>query len=523
MIHQFSKALLSFIVAFLAFQLNAQKTDFETLVQIPESDRTFNKVLNIYDLKESYAVWNSRKRLKEELFFIDKKTGAVLNRASIEDLAVAYPIGIGVLNNQLVLLGLDPKEDKLFGSNKGFKGNPLFYVSFNAKGEKISSGSLFKEADTKDYLRQSATAYFNPTGEFLVISSSIPGDNRNVYTSVFDAELNFLGEGYDAFDDQEEANLAIMFHAYNTRVVDEEGNIFSLSKDGHSIQISERVNNYSTIKINVSEDLIALGESIGRIQIDQLNQDTILVTGLVLKKGNAEFNGQGYYFGDFRFYELLGQYNMLINSFTQELISEDVVYFTAAEKQGWPQSFTAAHESVESVSQHFDKRVFPLEKGDYITIIEHRNLTTGVFIRDFLIVSRHRANGDIVWTKTVDKFQGTPADPAYSFHYLFSGYGSVICDNQLKLIFNQRKGDRQDDSIPKILLVAKNNLKKSEQKIISLNLKTGEVLSKEISNYNETAPRFLKGEFSEDRYPNGPYMIMRDFELDRDVVVKIKE
>ncbi len=519
MLQQFSKALLSFI---LAFQLNAQKTEFEILLQVPESDRTFNKVLNIYDLKESYVVWNSRKLLEEELFFIDKKTGAVLNRASITDLAVANPIGIGVLNNELVLLGLDPTENKLFGSNKGFKGNPLFYVSFNAKGEKTSSGSLFKEADTKDYLRQSARAYFNPTGEYLVITSNIPGDNKTFYTSVFDAKLNFLGEGYDAFDDMEEAFLAVVLNDDIARVVDEEGNIFSLSKEGRSIQISQRVNNYSTIKINVSKDLMALGEGIGSTHIDQLNQDTILVTGLVLKKGKAEFNGQGYYLGTPVFYELLGHYNMLINSLTQELISENVIYFSESQKQGWPQSFTAAQEKAESVSQHFDKRVFPLEKGDYLTIIEHRNFTKGIFVRDFLIVSRHQPNGNIVWTNTVDKFQGKPANPAYISYHLFTGFGSIISENQLKLIFNQREGEKQDVSSHKTLLVAESNLKKSEQKIVSLNLKTGEVLSKEISNYKETAPRFLKGEFSDVLYPNGPYMIMRDFELDRDVVVEIK-
>jgi hypothetical protein len=507
----------------LSSALSAQKTEFETLVQIPESDRTFNKVLNIYDLKESYVVWNSRKRLKEELFFVDKNTGAVLNRASMEDLAVANPIGIGVLNDQLVLLGLDPKENKLFGSDKAYKGNPLFYVIFNAKGEKIRSGSLFKDSDTKDYLRQSARAYFNPTGEFLVITSNIPGADKSVYTSVFDAELNFLGEGNEAFDYGEEASLAIVLGNSTPRVVDEEGNIFSLSKEGRSIQISQRVNNYSTIKVNISNDLMGLGESLGNIQIDQLNQDTVLVTGLVLKKGKAEAKEQDYFFGSFKFYEILGHYTMLINSFTQELISENVIYFSESQKQGWPQSFAAAQEKAESVSQHFDKRVFPLEKGDYITIIEHRNLTKGIFIRDFLIVSRHRPNGNIVWTKTIDKFQGTPSDPVYSSYYLFTGFGSIISENQLKLIFNQRAEDRHAKKLPKTLLVAKNNLKKSVQKIVSIDLKTGVVLSQETSDYKETAPRFLKGEFSEDRYPNGPYMIMRDFDLDCDLVVKLKE
>ena len=93
----------------------------------------------------------------------------------------------------------------------------------------------------------------------------------------------------------------------------------------------------------------------------------------------------------------------------------------------------------------------------------------------------------------------------------------------MKLIFNQRAEDRHAKKLPKTLLVAKNNLKKSLQKIVSIDLKTGVVLSQETSDYKETAPRFLKGEFSEDRYPNGPYMIMRDFDLDCDLVVKLKE
>jgi hypothetical protein len=215
---------------------------------------------------------------------------------------------------------------------------------------------------------------------------------------------------------------------------------------------------------------------------------------------------------------------MLYSIYDQELISEKIIYFSEEEKKAWPLTHTAAEKYRVSFSQSFDQRILPLENGNYLSITEHRNLILDSFIRDFLIITRHEANGNIIWTKNIAKYQGTPSEINYQNYYFFTSFSSVIADQQLKLIYSQRNDRTRGNIInkPQISVMTKGDMKKAQHKIISIDLKTGETLTEELANYEENYPRFLRGEFSEDLFPAGPYILMRDFELDRDVVVKLK-
>ena len=496
----------------LSSALSAQKTEFETVLQVPDSDRMSNKVLNIFDLTDSYAVWNLRKTTKEELFFIDKNTGATLNSFSVEDVALEDVVGLGVLKGDLIIISLKSRQQVAF-------------VRFNAKGEKVGAGNLGLKASSKRFLPEAALAYFDPSGNYLLIFAQAITNDKTSHSSLFDANLNLIGESDETYENGKSVVNKVFEIAYTPpALIDDEGNVFSMAMDGKSLLIAQRVNSYGTIKINFKKDLISVGEFIGNIQLDRLNTDTILVSGLILKDTEPEDYANRKP-GTYKYYELLGHYNMLINSFNQELISENVYYFPLSEKQAWPKSYTAVQERYKSAVQFYDKRVFTLANSDYLTIVEHQNKAlVGGDLRDFLIVSRHGANGETLWTKTVDKFQAVSNDIGYESYYFFSGFSSIISGNQLKLIFNQRQDDKYSgEKHISANLIFPFDLKRADQKILSFDLNTGELLSQEISNYEETEPRFLKARFSEDRYPTGPYMIMRDFDLDCDLVVKLKE
>tara|TARA_R110002050_G_scaffold168586_3_gene299984 strand:- start:2509 stop:4113 length:1605 start_codon:yes stop_codon:yes gene_type:complete len=514
MLKQFTKAIASFILLFSALALQAQKTEFETIGIVPESKRDFNKVLNFFEFEESYVVLNSPKTNAKELFFVDKKSGAVLKESELEDYFMTG-VGMGIIKNQFVIIGLEPEEDEFY--------NNVVYYCFNPKGELLKKGVLLKEMAAKGQLREKARAYFDPMGNFLVLKSKKESEPETIYTAAFDAELSLLNETNETFQSVKQVAKSLQA-AKQELVFDEEGNFFSLAEDRSGIRLAQRIDGYTSLKIRMNFDALGLGEGLGLVHLNKLNQDSLLISALVMKEGEPEREYSYVGIGKLKFFNLLGYYNMLYSIYDQELISEKIVYFSEEEKKAWPLTHTAAEKYRVSFSQSFDQRILPLENSNYLSITEHRNLILDSFIRDFLIITRHEANGDIIWTKNIAKYQGTPSEINYQNYYFFTSFSSVIADQQLKLIFSQRNDTTKGNIInkPQISVMTKRDMKKAQHKIISIDLKTGETLTEELANYEENYPRFLRGEFSEDLFPAGPYILMRDFELDRDVVVKLK-
>ena len=516
------KAYISLLCLTFSLGLNAQSLNLEKVFAVPGSEKITNKVLSIFELEEAFVVWNLAKRGEDGLFIIDKKTKIILLESSLEEISPIKPIAMGVLKDQFVLIGLDPKKTSLFKKDKAYHGNPLFYACFDATGKIVKGGDLFNLPSISDNLRQSAGAFFHPSGNYLVVTSTKKGEKKTLYTSVFDADFNFLGESSETYDD----NMAFMSSFIESRSnseLDEEGNLYSLSQDGNSIRIAQRIDNYETIEIALSQNGLAVGESIGNIKLQILNPDSLLVSGLILAKGEADEKPTSRFF-NFDFSQLKGHYNMILSTMDREVLSEKITYFTEEEEALIPESFTSIQEDERSLGQYYHRRQEILASGDYLEIVELWTLLGYAFIHDYLIISRYKADGTRVWMQVIDKFQHRQTGEAYSFARDFSGFVSLLGKDQLSLLFNQKEGaDRKAKRIRNPFLLRKMNLKKAEQTLVHIDLKTGAVISTKVSDYDENKAGFTKGRYNEDEFQFGPYFLIWDADLDQDVLVRVNK
>ena len=516
------KAYISLLCLTFSLGLNAQSLNLEKVFAVPGSEKITNKVLSIFELEEAFVVWNLAKRGEDGLFIIDKNTKKILLESSLEEISPIKPIAMGVLKDQFVLIGLDPKKTSLFKKDKAYHGNPLFYACFDATGKIVKGGDLFNLPSISDNLRQSAGAFFHPSGNYLVVTSTKKGEKKTLYTSVFDADFNFLGESSETYDD----NMAFMSSFIESRSnseLDEEGNLYSLSQDGNSIRIAQRIDNYETIEIALSQNGLAVGESIGNIKLQILNPDSLLVSGLILAKGEADEKPTSRFF-NFDFSQLKGHYNMILSTMDREVLSEKITYFTEEEEALIPESFTSIQEDERSLGQYYHRRQEILASGDYLEIVELWTLLGYAFIHDYLIISRYKADGTRVWMQVIDKFQHRQTGEAYSFARDFSGFVSLLGKDQLSLLFNQKEGaDRKAKRIRNPFLLRKMNLKKAEQTLVHIDLKTGAVISTKVSDYDENKAGFTKGRYNEDEFQFGPYFLIWDADLDQDVLVRVNK
>lgn len=520
--------MLRFYLAVLALVslnfLSAQKTEFETVLVVPESDKTSNRLIYIFDLGESYVLWNKRKTSKEKIFFIDKATGEIHNSGSAKSLLGKPANEIGVLNNHLVILGYEDQHALYVQGENPVDASYVIYASYNPKGGLVKSGTLFKESSDEKELRTSISASFDSKGKYLVVNSKKVIDFATANTSFFNAQLELIAQDEVKFEEEDMASRVALDQSYSSIITDDQDNIYSLSYNRSSIRIARSLDNFATIEIAISGEELGVGEFLSELQLDHLGSDTILFTALILKQGKSIFKGKEVSYVK-SFYDLQGVHQMLISSYDHELISENSYYFTEEQKQQWPESIaTLQYKRVLNRYQNFEKRVLVLGNGNYIVISELQNAVGNSLAQDFLTISCFHTSGELRWTKVVDKFQISfmYGDYYYKWHD-FSSDSSLISGNQLKTIFNQRIGYKNAEDYDGCTLASEKQLKKAQQKIINLDLKTGEIISQEISSYEDTQARFFKPRFSDEAFPTGPYMVIRDFELDRDVVVKLKQ
>jgi hypothetical protein len=305
--------------------------------------------------------------------------------------------------------------------------------------------------------------------------------------------------------------------------LDEEGNLYTLSQDGNSIRIAQRIDNYETIEIALSQNGLAVGESLGNIKLQMLNPDSLLVSGLILAKGEADEKPANLFF-NFDFSQLKGHYNMLLSTMDREVLSEKLTYFTEEEEALIPPSFTSIQEDEISFGQYYHRRQEILATGDYLEIVELWTLLRYAFLHDYLIISRYKADGTRVWMQVVDKFQHRQTGAAFALVRDFSGFVSLLGKDQLSLTFNQKEGaDRKAKPPKNPFLQWKINLKKAEQTRVQIDLKTGAVISTKVSDYDENKAGFTKGRYNEDEFQFGPYFLIWDADLEQDVLVRIKK